>query len=99
MIYKLGHSCIRYTSFVYSSQVPPARIGTEAAPVSINVGILFMQPVDILNLKLHLTLTITLVWKDPRVNMESLNYDDKLNKIVDSVEVYIIRAFVFFTNS
>ncbi|KAF2363426.1 Low-density lipoprotein (LDL) receptor class A repeat [Trinorchestia longiramus] len=65
----------------YIKEVPPARVGKKAAPVQIEVNILSLQPVDTMNMFLTLTLIITLVWKDPRVNMESLNYDENLNVI------------------
>lgn len=65
-----------------------------AAPVNVQVDILSLQPVDILNMKLELTIKITLVWRDPRVDMESLNYDDNLNVILESSEVRVEVAWL-----
>ena len=59
----------------------------EAAPVTVHVDILSLQPVDTLNMNIELAMKITLVWRDPRVNMESLNYDENLNVILDSEKV------------
>lgn len=40
-----------------------------------------MQPLDTLKMKLTADLSLTLRWKDPRLDMESLNYAETLNVI------------------
>ena len=64
--------------------------------MSVQVDILSLQPLDTLNMNLELSLTITLVWRDPRVNMESLNYDDNLNNILDSAQVNGLRISILY---
>lgn len=64
-----------------SSQVPPARIGNDPAWINLNVTILSMQPLDTLRMMLTIDLSIIMHWRDPRLDMESLNYADTLNVI------------------
>lgn len=64
-------------------KVPPARVGDQAAQVALHVTILSVQPLDTLSMKMTLDLTLTLKWRDPRLDMESLNYAETLNVIHD----------------
>ncbi|KAK4291768.1 hypothetical protein Pmani_035423 [Petrolisthes manimaculis] len=72
----------------YIREVPPARIGDEPALIHMRVTILSMQPIDAGNMKMTLDLTIELIWRDPRLDMESLNYADTLNVIHDSHTIW-----------
>lgn len=68
-------------SFLLLLQVPPARVGTEPAWIHLNVTILSMQPLDTLGMKLTLDMSLIMHWRDPRLDMESLNYAETLNVI------------------
>ncbi|KAG0726657.1 Gamma-aminobutyric acid receptor subunit gamma-4 [Chionoecetes opilio] len=65
----------------YINEVPPARVGTEPAWIHFHITILSMQPLDTLNMKLSVYLSLTMRWRDPRLDMESLNYAETLNVI------------------
>ena len=68
-------------NYIFLFQVPPARIGKDPAAIAILVTILAIQPVEILNMKLKIEVLMTLKWRDPRIDMESLNYADSMNVI------------------
>ncbi|XP_042237656.1 uncharacterized protein LOC121876535 [Homarus americanus] len=72
----------------YIKEVPPARVGTEPARIHINVTILSMQPIDTRNMKLTFDLSLDLIWRDPRLDMESLNYAETLNVIHDEENIW-----------
>ncbi|XP_063871034.1 uncharacterized protein LOC135106185 [Scylla paramamosain] len=65
----------------YIREVPPAKIGTEPAWINFHITILSMQPLDTNNMKTTVDIRLTLSWRDPRLDMESLNYADTLNVI------------------
>ena len=54
-----------------------------------------MNPVDVLNMKVTLTILIDLMWKDPRLSMESLNFAETLNIIQDKEAMW--RPQLVFT--
>ncbi|XP_042864267.1 glycine receptor subunit beta-like [Penaeus japonicus] len=77
--------------------VPPARVGDQAAQVALHVTLLSVQPLDTLSMKMTLDLTLTLKWRDPRLDMESLNYAETLNVIHDDELIW--RPEVIFEDS
>ena len=70
-------------------QVPPARgrQTSKATPIRLQCEILYFSPIDVIKQKLKVTFVLTLIWKDRRLHMESLNDDYNLNKVVKSSEV------------
>ncbi|XP_071523164.1 LOW QUALITY PROTEIN: uncharacterized protein [Panulirus ornatus] len=72
----------------YIKEVPPARIGMDPASVHLNLTILSMQPIDTLNMKMTLVLKVVLMWRDPRLQMESLNYIESWNVIHDQETIW-----------
>ncbi|XP_045611201.2 LOW QUALITY PROTEIN: uncharacterized protein [Procambarus clarkii] len=72
----------------YIKEVPPARKGTEPARIHMKLTILSLQPIDTANMKLTLDLSIELMWRDPRLKMESLNLAETLNVIYDEENIW-----------
>ena len=56
-------------------------MGTEPAWIHFHITILSIQPLDTQDMKLTIDLSLTLRWRDPRLDMESLNYAETLNVI------------------
>lgn len=63
--------------------MPPARVGDEPAWINVEVTILSIQPINTKDMKLIMDLSVSLMWQDPRLDMESLNYAETLNVIHD----------------
>ncbi|KAK7085404.1 hypothetical protein SK128_011916, partial [Halocaridina rubra] len=72
----------------YIKEVPPARVGNEPASITLHVSILSLQPIDTLNMKISFDINVTLMWKDPRLDMLSLNYAETLNVIQDGNAIW-----------
>ena len=77
-----------FYEFPHPFQVPPPKFGNQAATVNLHTQILSMQPIDNIALKVHITIVIIMKWKDPRINMESLNYKDTMNVIHNGDEIW-----------
>ncbi|CAL4175541.1 unnamed protein product, partial [Meganyctiphanes norvegica] len=72
----------------YIQEVPPARVGRNPAQVQLQVTILSLQPIDLHGMKVTLDATLNLKWRDPRLDMESLNYAETLNVIHDESQIW-----------
>ncbi|XP_066957582.1 uncharacterized protein [Macrobrachium rosenbergii] len=65
----------------YIREVPPARIDSEPARIFLFVSIMSIQPIDTLGMKMTFDANVTLMWRDNRLDMLSLNYAETLNVI------------------
>ncbi|XP_053626447.2 uncharacterized protein [Cherax quadricarinatus] len=72
----------------YIKAAPPARRGTEPVRIKINVTILSIQPIDTVNMKLTIDLSVDLVWQDPRLSMKSINSAETRNVIQEGDKIW-----------
>ncbi|KAK7072231.1 hypothetical protein SK128_020363 [Halocaridina rubra] len=72
----------------YIKEAPPARLGTDAASVNINLVIMSMQPINTLSMQIFFDINVTLMWKDTRFDMLSLNMAETLNVIQNGKSIW-----------
>ncbi|XP_068246228.1 uncharacterized protein [Palaemon carinicauda] len=65
----------------YIREVPPARLESEPARIFLFITIMSIQPIDTLRMKMTLDANVTLMWRDNRLDMLSLNYAETLNVV------------------